>query len=89
MPSLGGTSETLCNPGQWTSLWDGPTFGFTYLWATQVVSVQWRRWSSGIPWYLEGTITLQVGKNTLPHGGPSAYMKLEVNPTALAIFRAT
>ena len=89
MGSLTGTRKTTCEPGRWTSLWDGPTWGFTYIWADQIVRIRWRRWASGIPQYMEGASTLQVGKNTILQGGPSAYMKLEVNPERTAVLQAT
>ena len=89
MPSLGGTSSVLCDPGTWTSLWDGPTWGFTYVWSDRPVTIRWRRWASGVPWYMEGTANLVVGQNTLISGGPSVYLKLEVNPFARAVLRAT
>ena len=89
MPSLGGTSWTRCTPGTWTSLWDAPTFGFTYVWAETSGRIQWRRWSSGIPWYLEGTAFLNAGQNTVFSGGPSVYLRLEVNPAAMMNLRAT
>jgi hypothetical protein len=89
MPSLGGTRFTNCPASRWTSLWDGPTFGFTYLWsASGSVQLRWRRWSSGIPWYSEGTITVG-GQTTVPHGGPSVYLRLEVMPDRDATLRAT
>jgi len=90
MPSIVvGTAWTFCNPGSWTSLWDSPTWGFTYVWSDRAVSVRWRRFSSGIPFYMEGTANLRAGQNTVFHGGPSVYMRLEVNPLASALLRAT
>lgn len=90
MPSIfAGTSWAACSPGTWTPLWDSPTWGFTYIWSDRPVTIRWRRWSTGIPWYMEGTANLNTGQNTVWTGGPSVYMRLEVNPTAFAMLRAT
>lgn len=73
-------SWRLCQRGTWTSIADFPTWGFLYVNTNVPVRVRWRRFSSGIPWYMEGTINLNVGQNTLVHGGPSLYCRIEVNP---------
>jgi hypothetical protein len=82
MPS---SSSRLCRRGVWTDVYNAPTFGFTYLTSNIPVRVRWRRYSSGIPWYMEGTMFLNAGQNTLPHGGPSLYCRIEVNPDADAL----
>ena len=90
MPSITvGTRWTSCTPGMWVSLWDSPTWGFTYVWADRPVTIQWRRFSSGLPFYMAGSANLHAGQNTIIHGGPSLYMRLEVNPAAPALLRAT
>ena len=73
-------SWKLCRRGAWTDISNGPTFGFIYVNTNTPVTVHWRRFSSGIPFYMEGTINLNVGQNTLVSGGPSLYCRIEVNP---------
>jgi hypothetical protein len=53
------------------------------------VSIRFRRFSSGAPWYSEGTVFLNPGQNTVFHGGPSAYLRLEVMPAVPSVLRAT
>jgi hypothetical protein len=90
MPSLGGTRNTPCQPGQWTALWDAPSFGFSYLWSDRDVRIRWRRWSTGIPFYSEGSSFIRAGQNNeVVSGGPSAYTKFEVNPSSFAVMRST
>lgn len=79
MPSGGG--GTYCQGGVWTTVYQGPTFGFTYLWSLSGnVTVQWRRYSSGFPWYMDGSVNLSGSKTTLVHGGPAFYLHLEIRP---------
>jgi len=80
-------SWKFCQSGRWTDISNGPTFGFIYVDSRVPVTVRWRRYSSGIPWYMEGTANLQVGQNTLVNGGPSLYCRIEVNPvTSVELF---
>lgn len=69
-----------CPSGSWTNIQESPTWGFSYVDTQVPVRVRWRRYSDGIPWYSEGTADLKVGQNTIVHGGPSAYCRLEVKP---------
>ncbi len=78
-----------CTAGAWTTVWDAPTLGFTYLWTIENVTIQWKRYSDGLPCYIEGSASLQAGQNTVGHGGPGAYLQLEVNPARTTLIRAT
>jgi hypothetical protein len=65
-----------------------------YLWSRVPVSVQWRRYSSGAPWFSFGTVTTNgeafgmPGKIEILTGGPSIYTKFDVNPAFSAVLRA-
>lgn len=89
------TSWRQCNPGAWTNLYEAPSFGFIYLWSSVPVNVQWRRYSSGPPWYSSGTVFLSgavsgsPGKTTIFTGLPSGYTKIDVNPAFSAVLRVT
>jgi len=73
-------SWRLCQRGAWTDISDFPTWGFIYIDSRTPVHIRWRRFASGIPWYMEGTANLNVGQNTVVHGGPAFYCRIEVNP---------
>jgi hypothetical protein len=80
---------TLCGPGGWTSLWDGPSFGFIYLWHRDgdgFVDVDWRRFGADPPFYWEGTVFGLSGQTVLVHGGPTAYVRIEVRPRGRSAF---
>lgn len=83
------TSWTTCEPGAWTNLWDSPSFGFVYIWADSPVMISWRRFASGIPWYMEGSADLNTGQNFVFSGGPAAYLRIEVNPERRVNLRAS
>lgn len=72
---------TFCSAGRFTKLAETPTWGFTYIWVDRPVTIQWKRYASGIPWYSSGTKTLRAGKNTLVHGGPALYCRIDVKPS--------
>lgn len=89
MTIITGSNWKTCRPGAWTNLWDGPSFGFVYIWTDRPVRIEWRRYASGIPPYMAGSQSLHEGKNTVFSGGPAAYLRIEVNPNREAVMRAT
>ena len=83
--SGGGTPGTYCPAGEWTNLYEGPTFGFLYVFAPSAVSIKWRCYSSGIPWYTSGSANLHAGQNTIVTGGPSVYEDFQVDPAVSVV----
>jgi hypothetical protein len=76
-----GSTAKFCPAGTFTKLSESPTWGFIYIWAATPVHIKWKRYSSGVPWYMEGSQNLVPGKNTVWHGGPSGYCRIDVNPS--------
>jgi hypothetical protein len=70
-----------CLAGKYTKLLESPTWGFVYIHSKVAVRIQWKRYSSGVPLYTEGSQSLVPGKNTVWTGGPSLYLRLDVNPS--------
>jgi len=71
----------LCPRGQWTTLYEGPSFGFVYAWNLAAGSqpVKWRAYTASPFWYSDGNANL-VGKTTVGFGIPTPYVKFQVNP---------
>lgn len=73
----------FCQANVWTPLYQGPSFGFVYV--TNVLSfpitIKWRAYTAGLPFYSSGTTTIQGGqKKTVGFGTPTPYVQFEVNP---------
>ena len=71
----------LCPRGQWTTLYEGPSFGFVYAWNLSAGSqpVKWRAYTASPFWYSDGSANL-VAKTTVVFGIPTPYVKFQVNP---------
>lgn len=82
-----GSTATFCQAGRFTKLMESPTHGFVYIWSDIGVTIRWKRYSSGAPWYMEGSQNLSPGKNTVFTGGPSLYCRLDVNPNSSTVLR--
>ena len=83
---MSSSTTVICPAGVWTKLSESPTWGFIYIWSNIPVTIGWRRNSSGIPWYSDGSQSLiSPNKNTVFHGGPSAYCQIQVRPARRAI----
>lgn len=80
MPTRRG-GGTFCPARRWTTVYQGPTFGFIYLWSRSGnVNLRWRRYASGAPWYSDGRVRLSGGRTVLATGGPAIYLRFEVFP---------
>lgn len=71
----------FCQAGQWTTLYEGPSFGFVYAWnlGTGTLNVRWRAYTASPFWYSDGSANL-TGKTTVGFGIPTPYVKFQVNP---------
>ncbi len=71
----------FCQAGQWTTLYEGPSFGFVYAWnlGAGTLSVRWRAYTASPFWYSDGSANLN-GKTTVGFGIPTPYVKFQVNP---------
>lgn len=89
MPAVQGGK--LCRKDVWTTVYEGGTFGWINLYlapgAGTYVTIKWRRYSTGLPWYSEGSAKLMSGRQTqIFHGGPSLYMQFQIKaPTDIVI----
>lgn len=73
----------FCPAGQWTPVYQGPSFGFVYV--TNVMSiavrVNWRAYTASPFWYSDGSTNIGPGeKKTIPFGIPTPYVQFEVKP---------
>lgn len=86
----GNSGGTYCAAGVWTTVYQGSTWGFTYLWSRSgSIRVQWRRYASGAPWYNSGSVSLSSSKKTLWHGGPAGYLRLKIKPSSNVTIQAS
>ena len=74
----------FCPAGSWTPLYQGPSFGFVYVWSGNLdpnfpISIRWRAYSASLPVYDDGTATIK-GKTTVGFGLPTLYVQFEVQP---------
>ena len=71
----------LCQAGQWTTLYEGPSFGFVYAWnlSAGTLNVRWRAYTASPFWYSDGSANL-TGKTTVGFGIPTPYVQFQVNP---------
>jgi hypothetical protein len=75
----------LCEPGVWTTLYQGPSFGFVYVWAqSPSVNVRWRASTASIPFYDEGNATIG-DKTAVGYGTPTPYVQFDVMPAVPAM----
>lgn len=81
-------TPVVCEGGEWTTVWQGPSLGYTYLTSEEPVVVQWRRRAISLPWYWEGTANV-YGRIMIFHGLPAFYLVLEVNPEFTTALMAT
>lgn len=82
-----GSNGTYCQAGGYTTLCQGPTWGFTYIHSPVVVHIKWRRYSDSPPWYMTGEAVLHVGQNTVVTGGPAIYERLQVDPDTSVVLK--
>jgi hypothetical protein len=70
-----------CPANVWTSLWVGPTWGFTIVYAETAVTIKWRRYASTMPFYNSGEKLIPANTATIiPHGGPASVLSFDVKP---------
>jgi len=78
----------LCEPFNWTDLYNAPSAGFFYLWSDRSARVHWRAFSASWP-YVEGTANAVNGKVTVPFGAPTPWVRVEVRPDTEALLQVT
>src|SRR5689334_2515060 len=78
----------LCRARIWTAIYQGPSFGFAYVWSKGPVPISWRVYSASPPWYSGGDATIN-GKTTILFGTPTPWVQLEVRPSFDAVLLAT
>jgi len=69
----------FCSSRVFTALYQGPSFGFVYVWSTTPVHMRWRAYTASPFWYSDGSANIS-GKTTVGFGIPTPYVQFEVQP---------
>ena len=71
----------FCPAGQWTTLYEGPSSGFVYVWNFSPTSqaVKWRAYTASPFWYSDGNANI-LGKVSVFFGIPTPYVRFQVKP---------
>jgi len=73
----------FCPAGQWTAIYQAPSWGFVYVTNTGpvLVRVRWRAYTASPFWYSDGATDINSGEQkTVGFGIPTPYVQFEVNP---------